>query len=220
MRENGEIIITAFLVLIWLIPLYIITKKDPLQLELMPHEKKDLFNSFFWESAKKILTLKHRYFQFGAFSLEKCKKYEEKIMGKNFIKLRDLFKLNFEDIHEIIPKIIVTQSLIILIYIFEIFLFNYFLPLAGLDRIILLFEILKLGTKILIFVFFIELIYYCDSGDINKYLNFLKCPNVKESGFFKFKRVKYFQIFLILFILLYFLSECLYIKKKRDEGFL
>ena len=74
MRENGYIIITGFLVLIWSIPLYIITKKDPLQLELMPHEKKDLFNSFFFESVKKVLKLKHRYFEFGAFSLEKCKK--------------------------------------------------------------------------------------------------------------------------------------------------
>ena len=151
-----------------------------------------------------------------------CEEIKDYFIRFNGRKLSYIFDLNYEIVHKLsIANLVVTCGLIffyIIIAIFHKKLKNSNFVSVCLGCLIFIFTtslyIAKLVLSIILF-------YYIEKGDIEKYDDFLDCPNVKVKFFDKFSEIntlrKCFIAFLILNIIEHGLDKlqkcCDYIEK-------
>ena len=192
--EIKLIISWCLITLIFSFPIYLFTKYDSFQIPFKPGEKQDFFVPF----DKKKGDHKNELI---------CKGYEDWIMDKSVTKLGDVFHTNIQIMHQKISIIIGILILIIVIYIIGMFLHDCFPSIPCLNNILFLSFLFTNGARILNFVFFIQLLYYYIFGDIDKYKNFLRCPNVNYREFAYYGHFTVFEIIFKIFAWLFAIND-------------
>ena len=149
-----------------------------------------------------------------------CQMYQDLIMQPSTKKLGDVFKLNYEPIHN-------NSYYIIIINIFIIFSYTYFILAIcaikffpdlffSFGSIKIIFNVTIYIAALLESILFLLVLYYFYSGDTYSYNNFLECRNVNYPGFVKFKNIERFKSDFSFFVFFNVINAlCKFFYKKK-----